>query len=413
MKPFFKLKSRKELQDIIKEFSPLESVNTDIAEALNHALASDIKSPEDLPPFTRSTMDGFAVRAADTFGASETQPALFEVAGEVRMGCAPDSISLKPGQAARIWTGGELPRGSDAVVMVEYTEAIDASTIEVSRAVSPQENTVLKGEDVKKDSVVLARGRRLRPQELGLLAGLGISGVPVYRQPVVAVISTGDELVPADSPPQRGKIRDINSTSLCALVKIAGGIPVHTGIVNDSRQGLTRACLEALDLPADVVLVSGGSSVGQRDYTIEAFKAVENSSIMAHGVSVRPGKPTILAKAGKKALVGLPGHVASALVVFCLFIYPLLKRFQGFSLPEDLYLPEITARITRNYPSQPGREEYLRVSLKGDTQLPDAEPIFGKSGLIYPMVRADGLLVIPRDSEGLYAGDRARVMLLP
>ncbi len=413
MKPFFKLKSRKELQDLIKEFSPLEAVSADIAEALNHALARDIKSPEDLPPFTRSTMDGFAVRAADTFGASETQPALFEVTGEVRMGYPPDSISLEPGQAARIWTGGELPGGSDAVVMVEHTQAIDASTIEVSRAVSPRENTIQKGEDVQKDSVVLARGTRLRPQELGLLAGLGITGITVHRQPVVAVISTGDELVRPDSPPRRGKIRDINSTTISALVRIAGGIPVNAGIVNDSRQHLTSACLEALDMPADMVLVSGGSSVGQRDYTIEAFKAVEGSSLLAHGVSVRPGKPTILARAGRKALVGLPGHAASALVVFCLFVYPLLKRLQGFILPKDLYLPEITARITSNYPSQPGREEYLRVSLKGNSPLPDAEPIFGKSGLIYPVARADGLLVIPRDSEGLHAGERARVMLLP
>lgn len=413
MKPFFKLKSRKELQDIIKQFSSLEGQELLLEQALGRVLCRDILSPEDLPPFSRSTMDGYAVNAADTFGASESQPALFDVIGEVAMGTSPEGLDIKSGQAAKIWTGGELPVGADAVVMVEYTEAIDSRTIEVSRSVSPLENVIEKGEDVRAQSRVLEAGRLLRPQELGLLAGLGVTSVEVHRRPVIAIISTGDELVPADTTPPRGKIRDINSTTLSAQIKKAGGIPVSMGIVRDSRNGLSEACCRALELPADIVLVSGGSSVGQRDYTIEAFRAVEGADILAHGVSVRPGKPTILARAGDRALFGLPGHVASAMVVFYLFVYPLIRKFQGFVQAHHLRLPSITARINRNYPSQPGREEYLRVKLKQENGHWYAEPVFGKSGLIYPLVEADGLMVIHRDSEGLYKGESAEVLLLP
>jgi len=413
MKPFFKLKSRKELQDIIDKFPSLSGEPVPVQAALNRVLCHDILSPEDLPPFPRSTMDGFAVRASDTFGASESQPGFFEVIGEVAMGTSPEGLGLKPGQAARIWTGGELPDGADAVVMVEYTEAIDNRTIEVSRSVSPRENVIEKGEDVSSGNKVLEAGRVLRPQELGLLAGLGVTTVEVHRQPNVAIISTGDELVPAHTTPPRGKIRDINSTTLCAQIRAAGGIPIPMGIVQDSRHGLVEACVKALEKPADVVLVSGGSSVGQRDFTIEAFRAVEGADILTHGVSVRPGKPTILARTGDRALFGLPGHVASAMVVFYLFVYPLIRKFQGFSQPRHLSLHRINARITRNYPSQPGREEYLRVRLTQNQGEWHAEPVFGKSGLIFPLVEADGLLVIHRDSEGLYQGDSAEVLLLP
>ncbi len=414
MKPFFKLKSRNQLQnDILNHFNPLPAEKMSLDDALGRVVAEDVISPEDLPPFSRSTMDGFAVNAADTFGASESQPALFEVVGEVAMGESPEGIEIQPGQAARIWTGGELPSGSNAVVMVEYTEAIDETTIEVSRSVAPLENVIEAGEDVGKGQKVLDSGAVLRAQELGILAGLGITSVKAYPVPRVAIISTGDELVPADTQPPRGKIRDINSTTLSALSRLAGANPVNMGIITDNRGGLSDACRKALELPADVVLVSGGSSVGVRDFTLDAFKAVKDAKILAHGVSVKPGKPTILAEACGRALVGLPGHVASAAVVFLLFVYPLLKRMQGFTDARHLGLPCVNARISRNYPSRPGREEYLRVRLVEDESGLVAEPVFGKSGLIYPLSKADGLLVIPRDSEGLYANETAEVLLLP
>ncbi len=413
MKPFFKLKSRKELQDILDKFSPLESEVLPLDQAVGRVLCEDVVSPEDLPPFGRSTMDGFAVRAADTFGASESQPALFDVVGEVAMGTSPEGICIGPGEAARIWTGGELPAGSDAVVMVEYTDAIDSNTIEVFRSVSPLENVIEQGEDVRAGQAILKQGTCLRAQELGLLAGLGITSVRVHRVPVVAIISTGDELVPHDQQAPRGKIRDINSITLSAMIRMAGGIPERLGIVRDSSHGLKDACRKALELPADIVLVSGGSSVGNRDFTIDAFRDIEHARILAHGVSVRPGKPTILAEIRGRAMFGLPGHVSSAIVVFYLFVYPLVRRFLGFTEEHDLRLSSITARIDRNYSSHIGREEYLRVSLRQEDDHWVASPVFGKSGLIYPLVRADGLMVIPRDSEGLYAGDQAEVLLLP
>lgn len=412
-KPFLKLTSTRELQEIITEFPLLDPVELTIDRALEHVTASTIISHEDMPPFRRSTMDGYALNAADTFGASESQPAVFDIAGEVSMGSLPGNMAIRTGQAARIWTGGGLPDGSDAVVMIEHTEIINSRTIEVLRSVSPLENVIEQGEDVKKGMPVLEKGTLLRPQELGILAGLGITRITVHRRPVVAIISTGDELVAADARPQPGRIRDINSTTLAALVRLAGGVPMPLGIVQDSRKGLLRACEQAIALPADAVLISGGSSMGVHDFTIEVFRSIRGGRILTHGVSVKPGKPTILARTGDKALFGLPGHVTSAMVVFYLFVYPLLRRFQGFTGDHDLYLPEITARISRNYASQPGREEYVRVKLDRDGDSWLAHPIFGKSGLIRPLVEARGLLMIPRDSEGLYAGDISKVLIMP
>ncbi len=413
MKPFFKLMSREKLQELVSAFQPLAPVSTGLKGALGLITAQDYHAPEDLPPFARSTMDGYAIRSRDTFGASESQPALFRVIGEVTMGTSPEGMTIGQGEAARIWTGGELPNGADAVVMVEYTNILSDDTIEVFKAIAPGGNVIERGEDVEQGSLILPKGTRLRAQDLGLLAGLGLSKIRVHPRPRVAIISTGDELVPPDGPVPRGKIRDINATTLAAAVKNAGGISYYLGIVRDSRGELASVCKKALASDADVILVSGGSSVGQRDFTLETFSHIEGSRLLTHGVSVRPGKPTILAKVEGKALVGLPGHAASAMVVFYLFVYPLLKRMMGFVSDDDLYLKKMRVSVSRNIASAPGKEEYLRVRIKNRNNGPVAEPVFGKSGLITPLVKADGLLVIPRDCEGIYAGEDAEVLLFP
>ncbi len=412
MKGFFQLISPGEFLSLLDRFEPLSAETVATTEGLDRVLAEDIVSPEQLPPFARSTMDGYAVRARDTFGCSESEPALLTVVGEIAMGSPGREFVLRPGRTARIWTGGELPEKGDAVVMVEYTRQLDERTVEVFRPVAPGENVIRAGEDFEIHEPVLGRGSRLRPQELGVLSGLGITRLQVFRRPRVAIISTGDELVDPDRQPGPGRIRDINSTTLSCLVQEAGGIPTCHGIIEDDLDAMLGACSRAL-AKSDMVLLSGGSSVGRRDFTLQVLEGIRGSELLAHGVAIRPGKPTILARAGNRALFGLPGHVASAMVVFHLFVRPLLRRFSG--LATDPGLVRVRAVTDQPIPSAIGREEYVRVRLtpRPDGSDPLASPVHGRSGLLKPLVRADGLLVIGRDVEGLDAGATAPVLLFP
>jgi len=397
--------------ELLESFAALPPQTFPLEEALGRFLGADIQAPEDLPPFKRSTMDGFAVRAKDTFGASESEPLFLKVIGEIPMGASGDTLALGLGECATIWTGGSLPQGADAVLMVEYSKHLDERTIEIYRAVAPGENVIQAGDDFQKGAPVLKRGRCLAPQDLGALAGLGLTRIPIAPRPVVAIISTGDELVAPDKTPQAGKIRDINSTSLAALVTEAGGRPLPLGVISDEFSLMQERCLEALEAPVDILLLSGGSSVGRRDFTLEVFKSLPNCTVMAHGVAVRPGKPTIFAHSGNQALFGLPGHAASAMVVFELFVRPLIRRFLGAAGDGRR---RITAQTSQVIPSAIGREEYVRVALEeqGPGEKPTARPIYGKSGLIRPLVAADGLLKIDRDCEGLDQGETAQVRLL-
>ncbi|MCB2184394.1 MAG: molybdopterin molybdotransferase MoeA [Desulfobulbaceae bacterium] len=411
-KGFFQLISSQEFIHFFDRFAEIDQEMVPLNEALNRFPAQDITSPEALPPFLRSTMDGYAVRARDTFGCSESEPALLTVVGEIPMGVSGRDFSLKPGQVAAIWTGGELAEKADAVVMVEYSNVLDDETIEVFRAVAPGENVIRAGEDFEKGAVVLHKGCTLRPQDLGVLAGLGITKVPVFKKPVVGIISTGDELVEPDKELAPGKIRDINTTTLSALVIEAGGIPLPLGIINDDFATMLDACEKAIARPVDALLLSGGSSVGKRDFTLSVFKEIDDTEMLAHGVAIRPGKPTILAQKNNCALFGLPGHVASAMVVFYLFVRPLLRKFSGAT---DAGLRAIVATTGEQIPSAIGREEYVRVRLEqgGDNLQPTAYPVYGKSGLLKPLVAADGLLMIARDCEGLDKGENAQVLLFP
>ncbi|MEA2115713.1 MAG: gephyrin-like molybdotransferase Glp [Thermodesulfobacteriota bacterium] len=412
MKGFFQLISSSEFVDLFDRFHALETETVPLGDSAGRVLAADVTAPEQLPPFSRSTMDGFAVRARDTFGCSESEPALLTIVGEISMGASGRDIVLRPGQTSRIWTGGELAAKSDAVVMIEYSHLMDEETVEIFRPVAPGENVIRAGEDTEQGQLVLAGGRKLRPQDVGVLAGLGVTDVTVHRRPVVAILSTGDELVPPDQQPGPGQIRDINSTTLAALVEESGGIANQIGIIQDDLDTMFAACRDAL-AGADMVLLSGGSSVGQRDFTLQVLERLEDSELLAHGVAIRPGKPTILARVGNKALFGLPGHVASAMVVYYLFVRPLLRRFAGMTI--DLGLLPIQAITGEQIPSAIGREEYVRVQLvrESDGSPPVALPIYGKSGLLTPLVKADGLLVIDRDSEGLDKATTAQVLLFP
>ncbi len=407
---FFKLKT---VEDILQIIAGLPAVSDEkivpLSSALGRVLAENVISPESLPGFSRSSMDGFAVRARDTYGAAESLPALLEIAGEVSMGTrAADGIG--PGQAVRIATGGMLPPGADAVVMVEYCHALDKDTVEVSRAVSPLENVIGPEDDIRKDEQILSAGRRLRPQELGVLAGLGVSRISVIRSPLVAVISTGDEVVPVDRTPAPGQVRDINTHTLSAFCAGLGASPIGLGLVPDSFDQLQERIHLGLE-KADSVWISGGSSVGTRDLTVRALESIEGMEILAHGVSISPGKPTILARLGHRTIWGLPGHVSSALVVAEVLLRPFLRRISGEPAQSFLTRLSVEAELGRNIESAPGRDDFIRVRLSEEDGRLIADPLFGKSGLISPLIEADGLVRVDSFTEGLYRGDRVNVRL--
>jgi molybdopterin molybdotransferase len=412
MKGFFNLISTQQFHELFGRFPELGHERIALADALGRLVAEDVIAPEALPPFARSTMDGYAVRARDTFGCSETEPALLTVCGEIAMGRSGRTLSLSPGRTARIWTGGELADAADAVVMLEFTNRIDENTIEIFKAVAPGENVIQAGDDFKAGAPVIARGSRLRPQDLGVLAGLGLTQIAVFRKPLVGILSTGDELVPPSHTPAPGQIRDINTTTLTGMVLEAGGVPLPLGIIGDDHEQMLRACRDALARPVDLLLLSGGSSVGKRDFTLAVFEELEQAELLAHGVSIRPGKPTILARHGNSALFGLPGHAASAMVVFYLFVRPLMLHLCG---ARKTGLPRLAAITGEQIPSAIGREDYVRVRLHypPGNSIPVVYPVYGKSGLLKPLVAADGLLKIGRDCEGLDKGEQAEVLLLP
>lgn len=404
------MKTPEEVFEIIKTFGPLGEETVPLGNAFGRILSRDVVSPENLPGFYRSSMDGYAVRAKDTFGATETLPAILEVSGEVPMGKKPD-IALKPGEAVKMPTGGMLPQGADGVVMVEYCHELDQNTIEVARAISPLENVILPDDDFKRGIPVLKKGSRpLRPQDLGVMAGLGLSQVTVYKRPRVAIISTGDEVIPVTQRPKPGEVRDINTYTLSAFCTQSDSDPVNLGLCRDHFEEIKTRIERGLQ-EADTVWISGGSSVGAMDLTLKVFESFENAELLVHGISISPGKPTIIARIGTKAVFGLPGHTASAMVVAEIFLAPFLRRLSGTVHFSESLHDEIEAELSRNIESASGREEYFRVKLKkGDGNLV-AEPIFGKSGLISTLVEADGLLRVERNTEGLYQGEKVRVMI--
>ncbi|MFQ5532587.1 MAG: gephyrin-like molybdotransferase Glp [Candidatus Methylomirabilales bacterium] len=375
-----------------------------VREALGRILAADLVSPVQLPTFPRSVMDGYAVRARDTFGASDGLPAYLKVSGEVAMGQAP-SLQVNSGETVRVHTGGMIPAGADAVVMVENTQVIDTTTIEVYRPVAPGENVLQIGEDVREGECILPNGHCLRPQDVGLLLGLGVLHVPLSVRPRVAIIATGDEVVPPEVEPGTGQIRDINTSTIASLVLQAGGVPRSLGIIKDDYERL-RAAAELGISEGDVLIFSAGSSVSTRDMTAEVIGALGKPGVLVHGVALKPGKPTILAVCGDKPVFGLPGNPVSTFVTFDLFVRPALYQLMGTAPPERT---TIQARLTKNVASTFGREDYVPVRLLEEAGERVAEPIFGKSNLISTVIRAGGLVTIPLDSGGLPAGQIVQV----
>ncbi|WP_027370576.1 gephyrin-like molybdotransferase Glp [Desulfovermiculus halophilus] len=412
-KGFFEVKSVAECRDILASFEPVadtEDISSD--QALDRVAAGDILAGEDIPGFNRSSMDGFALRAGDSFGAGEGTPVYLELKARMAVDEAPQ-WTLGPRECAQVLTGGSLPPGADAVVMWEHVREIAEDEVEIFRAVSPGENVMLQGEDCQWNQTVVPDGTRLRPQELGVLSALGILRTTVRRRPRVAILSTGDELVPVQETPPAGKIRDVNSSTLAAWCVKAGCIPEPMGIIPDRLDDLHQGVSAAVQ-KADCVLLSGGSSLGARDLSIEVISGLDQGRVLVHGVAMSPGKPTILAAAGRVPIIGLPGQVTSAQVVMYVLGLPFLAHLSGVSgALEQKAQARLRARAGRNIPSQQGREDYVRVRLlRSDHERLLAEPVLAKSGLLRSLLRADGLLPIPASCEGVRAGEECEVLLL-
>ena len=409
MPEFFKVVTPDEVFEALSGFNRLAVEIVPLDAALGRVSGADIASPEDLPPLPRSTMDGYAVIAADTFGASDSIPAFLDVASTVSMGKL-SGITLGRNQAVAIPTGGFLPHGADAVVMVEYTSATGEGAIEVSRPVTIGENVLGKAEDVAIGKIVIPAGKRLLPQDIGLLAGLGILQISVYRRPKAAIISTGDEIVPVTADPPPGRIRDINSHSIAALVRASGGEAERFAIVPDDP-ALLRSAIEKALASADVVVLSGGSSVGERDHMVSVVAALPGAVVHAHGIAIRPGKPTLIASVGGRPVFGLPGHPVSALVVAQVFLAPFIRYLGGEKLKHGSAGARVRAALAVSVRSAQGREEYVRVKLEDNQGRLSARPVFGKSGMLSTLVNADGFFVVPIHAEGIPAGEMVDVIL--
>ena len=380
----------------------------DLMSAAGRVTTSAIISPEPVPAFPRSTVDGYAVSAAETYGASDSLPVYLQVKGEVAMGGRP-AFTLADGGSAVIYTGGMLPEAADAVVMLEHTQVARPGEIEVFRPVAPGENVLQIGEDVSTGQEVIPRGVCLRPPEIGGLASIGITQVQVACRPKVGILSSGDEVIPPQEKPVPGQVRDINTYTLNALVERAGGLPVAYGIVPDKIEALEAALSRALH-DCECAVITAGSSASTRDLTSRAIQSQGEPGVLVHGVNVRPGKPTILAVCQGKPVIGLPGNPVSALVIATLFVLPVIDYLTGVCL--DLRKPFIPARLTLNLPSQAGRDDWVPVRLIASGQEMLADPIFFKSNLIFNLVQADGLIHIPADATGLSAGETVEVTLL-
>ncbi|MEK6776121.1 MAG: gephyrin-like molybdotransferase Glp [bacterium] len=393
------------------EVPKLREEEMDVSASMGRILSAEVRSPVDLPDFAKSTMDGYAVRAVDTFGAAETLPAYLNLAGEVFMGTRAEMV-VHPQEAVKIATGGMLPVGADAVVMLEHASAVDEKMIEVSRPVAPGENVIQTGEDIRQNRAVFQPGHRIRPQDIGALCGIGVTRVMVYQRPRVAVIPTGNEIIPPDEAPAPGQVRDINSYHLSALVLQHGGVPVRFGIVPDEEDRLKEAVLKAVQ-ETDLVLLSGGSSVGARDLTARVIMELGRPGILVHGVAVKPGKPTLCAIVNRKPVIGLPGHPAAVAIGFELFVRPVLRLLSGEAVPiwEQFTGCTVRARITRSLASRPGREDYIRVALESSDGMLRARPILGKSGLISTLVEASGTVVIPENKLGLEKDEEVEVRI--
>jgi molybdenum cofactor synthesis domain-containing protein len=391
------------------QFKPvfLGEEETVLLEAYNRVLNEDVVSTLDIPPFNRSTVDGYAVKAEDTFGAEENQPVNLKVSGAVNVGEQPKVVVTKS-EAVEIVTGAPIPDGADAVVMVEDTER-ESDELRVFSAVTVNENVMKKGSDIKNGWTVLKRGQVLGSSEIGVLAALGLTKVKVLKIPIIAVLSTGGEVAEPGKALPEGKIYDINAFSISAAVIESGAKPVYFGVVPDDKAALSKAMQTAL-ASSDMVITSGGVSVGPRDYTPQIVDSLGKPGIVVYGIAVKPGKPTTVGFVGDKPVFSLPGHPTSALLIFYLLARPLIQRLAG--------RPVVAMKMVRAFAgsrmfSAKGRRTFVMVKLEFDKDYRLlAEPVeTGASGAITTLANADGFVEIPENEQFIDVDEEVAVVL--
>ena len=389
------VKTPEEVLALIKsEFEQVaEAEGVSLSDAMGRVLAEDIAATEYVPDFDRSTVDGYAVRARDTFGCTDAIPAILPLQGEVLMGEAA-ACALRKECCVAVPTGGAVPEGADSVVMLEYTEDYGDGTIGIMKSVAPGQNMIFRGDDVYPGKLILSKGRVLSSQDVGAFAAIGRTRVPVVKKLTVGVISTGDELVPPEESPGPGQVRDVNSPMLEAMLTAFGAKVINYGIVIDDECLLSEKVKQAVS-ECDAVLLSGGSSVGVKDAACRIIESM--GKLLLHGIAIKPGKPTILGKAGCKPLVGLPGHPVAAYFITKLFVLPLLSQLTGRTQAQYTVSAKVTESISANH----GRAQYHCCRLEHKDGQLFACPIRGKSGLITTLAGSDGYFCIDRDCEGL------------
>ncbi|MFN7250504.1 MAG: gephyrin-like molybdotransferase Glp [Anaerobacillus sp.] len=407
---FFKVKTVEQtfalIEDLVKAVQDIEVIP--LEQSLHRILAKDITATENVPSFPRSTVDGYAVRAKETFGSSETMPGFLNIAGSVKMG-EEVTTPLKVGEAIYIPTGGMLPPNSDSVIMIEHCEDL-AGLLNMYKQVAPGENVIQIGEDVKEGVVLIEKGTKLRPQELGAIAALGQTEVTVYKQLTIGYLSSGDEIVPYQTESLKiGQVRDINALTITSLVQEWGAKAIYAGIVTDDFQEYQSRAKDLFE-KVDCLVLSGGSSVGAKDYTTKVIESLGAPGVFTHGISIKPGKPTILAIANQKPVIGLPGHPASAMIIFSLFAKKIIEKLSGEKAHNRL--DRVQVRLTKNIHSSMGRTDYIRVKLIEEDGQWWAEPIIGKSGLISTLVQSDAIVEITAEFEGARQGEFVPAILL-
>jgi len=376
----------------------LAAVQVFLHEALERVLAEDAVAESDLPPFDRSAVDGYALKAKDTFGASQVSPKVLKLTNEDR---------IDEGEARQIWTGSPLPRGADAVVMLEHTKRVRGG-IQVWSPVTPSHNVSMRGEDVKRGEVAVKEGTRLRPHHIGLLAALGKAHVSVVEKPKVAILSTGSELVELGSKPKPAQVVDVNRLILSGLCVELGADPLDLGIARDNLNEIKAKIQEGI-ARADVVLTTGGTSVGYADLVPMAINQIAAPGVIVHGIAMRPAMPTALAILHGKPLIALSGNPVAAMIGFEVFARPLILKLLGVKSEPR---PVLKARLTRRVPSVLGRRVFLRVHAFEREGEFFAEPVRIKgAGVLTTMTKANGYVIIPEDREGLAEDEPVTVHL--